>query len=103
MNKSSDKEKWVNEVLSSTEGMKKAEANPFLYEKIIYKLQHRETVQDIPAKVLLPKWILAGVVILLLNSLVLVKEMNRGKNIRNTDTQGMGMLSELGNQTTYNY
>lgn len=103
MNKSSDREKWVNEVLNSTEGMKKAEANPFLYEKIMYKLQDREAVQDIPAKVLLPKWVFAAVVVLLLNSLAIVKETNKGKSIRDTDTPAMGMLSEIGNQTTYNY
>lgn len=102
MDNRSDKEKWVNEILQSAEGMKRAEANPFLYEKLMYRMQQKHTVQDIPARVLLPKWILAGVLILVLNGAALVKEINRDR-VMNIPEPYTGMLSELGNQTTYNY
>jgi hypothetical protein len=103
MDKRDDKEKWVNDVLSSTEGMKKADSNPFLYEKIMYRMQDRNTAQDISASVLLPKWILGGVLILALNSVALVKEIHRDKFMTKANNTYAGMLSELGNQTTYNY
>jgi len=104
MDSRNNKEKWVNEVLASTEGMKKAEANPFLYEKIRYRMQQKGAVQDIPAIVLLSKWIIACLVILAINSIAITTEIRREKDkaLMQKDAN-VGMLGELGNQTTYNY
>ncbi len=102
MNSRNDKEKWVAEVLNSMEGMKKAEGNPFLYEKIMYRLQNKDTVQDIPAGALLPKWIIAGLFLLFINSIAFTNEISRHEPEMHNETN-MGILSEIGNQTTYNY
>lgn len=37
-----DKEKWINETLNSTDGIKRAEPNPFLFPKIINRIKKGE-------------------------------------------------------------
>lgn len=37
-----DKEKWINNILNSAEGIKRAEPNPFLFPKIISRINSGE-------------------------------------------------------------
>jgi hypothetical protein len=101
MDNRNDKEKWVNEVMGSLEGMERAEGNPFLYGKVMSRLEKREVADVASSGSFLPKWALAGVLVLVLNGMAIVKEIHRGNIARHTDVNSVPM--ELDTQTTYNY
>lgn len=57
------KEEWINEVLNSTSGMEKAEAGPFLFEKIANRIEKQGAK---PAASAVPNWaIIAGFVVVI--------------------------------------
>lgn len=41
-----NKEEWIDSVLESTNGIKKAEASPFLFEKITSRIAQGETIVE---------------------------------------------------------
>ncbi|WP_338871581.1 hypothetical protein WBJ53_25780 [Spirosoma sp. SC4-14] len=44
------KDKWINDVLGSIDGMNRAEPGPFLYAKIQHRLKVTDTTQRVPAR-----------------------------------------------------
>jgi hypothetical protein len=46
-----EKEKWINDILSSADGMQRAEPNPFLFAKIRNRLQTEAPVYASPLTV----------------------------------------------------
>jgi hypothetical protein len=41
------KEKWINETLESIDGIHQAEANPFLYDKVLNQLNKQKSKPDL--------------------------------------------------------
>jgi hypothetical protein len=66
-----NKEKWINEMMSSLDGAKPAEANPFLYNRILGKLAKSDTAFT-PVRVV---WLAAASFLLLLTlNFMIVKQ-----------------------------
>jgi hypothetical protein len=59
-----DKENWINEVLESTRGMRKAEPSPFLFDQISARIQKgKKVVEGNPFL----KWGLTSVVLIIMS------------------------------------
>lgn len=57
------KEKWINDTLESLQGVRRAEANPFLSEKVLQRLQNKQPVIIVyPLRI---AWRIAASVVLL--------------------------------------
>lgn len=93
-----NKEKWINEVMNSLDDVKSAEANPFLYNKILNKLGSGE-IEYTPMKLV---WLAAASFALLavLNFQVLKK--TSGANNR-TEVQEIANAYNLVNTNSINY
>lgn len=54
------KEQWINEVMSSLEGLQKDEGNPYLHTRVLAKLQNTTPVRSLSPK---PLYALAATVL----------------------------------------
>ena len=91
-----NKEKWIEEVSNSLDGLKPAAAHPFLFNKILSKLESVKK-EYVPARIALLTTA-AFMLLLVLNYLVL-KQSAHSKEI-----SGMKEISEsLLNTSTINY
>ncbi|HKC69061.1 MAG TPA: hypothetical protein VKG26_12575 [Bacteroidia bacterium] len=61
-----EKENWINEVMQSTKGMKPAEPNLFLFEKIAHKIE-RNKKEEAQLKSSLKGWALVASVVIAVN------------------------------------
>lgn len=61
-----EKENWINEVMQSTKGIKPVEANPFLFEKIIHKIEASKR-EEVEVKSFSKNWALVASVVLVIN------------------------------------
>ena len=50
MEQSRNKDKWVEEILSSTDGIKRAEAGPYIFPKILHRLKTNNIGNVIPIR-----------------------------------------------------
>ena len=93
-----NKEKWINEVMNSLADIKSAEANPFLYNKILNKLGSEE-VEYAPMKLV---WLAAASFALLaiLNFQVLKKTSVSNNR---TEVQEIATAYNLVNTNSINY
>ncbi|HWY12649.1 MAG TPA: hypothetical protein VN026_15050 [Bacteroidia bacterium] len=94
---------WINEVLESTKGMQKAEASPFLFEKISNRIQTGKTAS--PVKTNNIKWVfvLVAAVILIVN-IIAISNYSNSENKNSNETELVSALgSELGYNSNYNY
>jgi hypothetical protein len=76
------KEKWVKEIMESIDNVGRAEANPFLYDKVMYRMQSAANI-DTFLKPTTVRWALLSTALLIgLNVLSLLhsgKENNPSK------------------------
>ena len=98
-----DQNNWINEVLESTKGMQKAEASPFLFEKISNRIQTGKT--SAPVKTNGIKWAFASfaAVILIVNVLAISNYSGSEKNNSDKTELVSALGSELGYNSNYNY
>jgi len=87
---------WIDEVLESTTGIKKAEASPFLFEKIANRIERSKETVIRPGL----KWALAVSVIVLITvnlfSVIKISKVETGK-------AEMISGNEYDHSTNYNY
>ena len=95
-----DKEKNINEILNSLDGIQKAGANPFLFEKISNKI-NSPGLEKVPLKFV---WLtaFAFVILLLLNFLVF-KTINFKQGSENTGMTEVVSQLQLVNTNSINY
>lgn len=94
------KEKWIDDVMGSLEGMSKAQPREDLYEGIMTRLSG----PNIRTRPLLPKqWAAAAILLLALNvgSVVYFSERQHKTGAKSTDTNPFAM--EIQSESTYNY
>ena len=60
-----EKEKWIESVMQSLDGMQQAEVNPFLYAKILRRLEKPESTQTAFISPLKMKLLLGGFLLLM--------------------------------------
>ena len=93
-----NKEKWINEVMNSLDDVKSAEANPFLYNKILNKLGSGE-VEYAPMKLV---WLAAASFALLAVLNFQAMKKSAGSNNR-TEVQEIANAYHLVNTNSINY
>ena|SRR5579872_1450764 len=99
MENNTNKEKWIDEVLNSAQGIKRAQPGADLYEKITDKLSRSQSVAvSFPVK----QWAAAAILLLALN-VGSVIYFDRQENSAASVTTGNPIASEIQTVTTYNY
>ena len=94
-----NKEKWIDEVFNSTQGMNRAQPGADLYEKITDKLSRPHPVSlPFPVK----RWIAAAVLLLALNVSSVIYFNSQEKKTASVNTSSP-LASEIQTETTYNY
>ena len=92
-----NKEKWINEVMNSLDDMKSAEANPFLYNKILNKIGSGE-VEYAPMKLV---WLAAASFTLL--AVLNFQAMKKSGSSNMTEVQEIANAYNLVNTNSINY
>jgi hypothetical protein len=95
-----NKEKWINEVMNSLDDANSAEANPFLYDKILNKISS-DNLEYAPMKLV---WLAAAAFTLLvvLNFKIIRSGNSSSKNI-STEAQTLASSYQLLNENALNY
>jgi hypothetical protein len=96
-----EKENWINEVMQSTRGMKPAEANPFLFEKIALKIEQRKT-EAINENSFSKGWAVAAVLLVVIN-IISLTFMMQGKPAHKKEASYTALAKDMGLLSTYNY
>jgi hypothetical protein len=93
------KEKWINEVENSLNGLKAAEVNPYLFSKITSRLSSK--IEVAPTKLI---WggAMAFLILLFINILALKFSSSRGQK-NNSDVQNLEKQFQLINDNAINY
>ncbi|PBQ34055.1 hypothetical protein CNR22_20480 [Sphingobacteriaceae bacterium] len=92
------KEKWINETENSLERIRPAEASPYLYSKILNRLQSEEK-ESIPTRL---AW-LAGATLLLLLCINLLVISISGFGTTNSGLEPLSHDLQLMNTNSINY
>ena len=95
-----NKEKWINEVMNSLDDVKSAEANPFLYNKILSKIN---TVKEEPSSNK-PVWLMAAsfAILVALNFQAMRTSNSFSKNEK-TDVEQIANAYNFINTNSINY
>lgn len=95
-----NKEKWINEVMSSLDDIKSAEVNPFLYNRILTKISSGNA-EYAPMRLV---WLAAASFVLLvtLNFKVISSSTSSSKNAT-TEAQTLASSYQLLNENALNY
>jgi hypothetical protein len=96
-----EKESWINYVMQSTKGMKPMEADPFLFEKISFQIEKKESnvKQEIS---FLKSWALAASLVVVINLVSLIYLIKDKPGFR--QEKGYAALSkEMGLAETTDY
>lgn len=102
MKQAQDKEQWINEVMGSAEGLQRPAGNPFLYEKIKYKMERRSEVAPTAGKKMAWGWAMALVVLLAVNGVSIVNKISHEKRAQETAAIN-SLVPEMSTQTIYSY
>lgn len=94
-----NKEKWINEVMNSLDDVKSAETNPFLYNKILSKMN---TVKEEPTSNKLVWLMAASFAILVALNFQAIKTSSSSKNEK-TDVEQIANAYNLVNTNSINY
>ena len=92
-----NKEKWINEVMSSLDDVKSAEANPFLYNKILSKISSGN-VEYTSTKLV---WLAAASFALL--ALLNFQVMKKSNSSNTSEVQQIANAYNLVNTNSINY
>ncbi|MDP3558202.1 MAG: hypothetical protein Q8T03_12585 [Bacteroidota bacterium] len=93
------KQKWINEVENSLDGLNSVEVNPYLYSKIINRLN--EPVEITSSKIVWAS-IASFVIIITLNVFVITTSKSNAIE-NNSDLQVVAKQYQLINENTINY
>jgi len=92
-----NKEKWINEIMNSLDDVKSAEANPFLYNKILNKIGSGE-IEYTPMKLV---WLAAASFALL--AVLNFQAMKKTGSTNRTEIQEIANVYNLVNTNSINY
>jgi len=99
--KQMEKENWINEVMQSTKGMNPVEASPFLFEKIAFKIEQKES-DEMQETSFFKTWALAATFVVTINIVSFIYTQ-KDKPLQQKE-QGYAALSkEMGLTETTNY
>lgn len=95
------KEEWINHILESSEDIKPAEPNPFLYHKIMSKLEGAGYSKPISTSYI-TKWAFAASAMILLNISGLIT-YNKWVKQQHEEVALSALSKEMGIISTFNY
>jgi hypothetical protein len=94
------KEKWIKETEDSLNGMIPAQANPYLFSKILHRMQESR-LEKTPLKLM---WIaLSSLLILAILNFAILKEVKRPSSKTGSELQLLSDQFELMNTNPVNY
>ena len=94
------KDKWINEVMDSLDGIQPAEANPFLYSKILNKL-NKINDEYAPTKLV---WLsVASFAVLLILNIQTIKTIDSSSKNEKNELQNLASNFQLLNTNSFNY
>jgi hypothetical protein len=96
-----EKENWINEVMQSTKGVKPAAANPFLFEKIAFKIEQRKN-QALTDNSFSKGWVVVAVLLVIVN-IVSYTYMMKDKPSPQKEMAYAALSKEMGLTSTSNY
>ena len=96
-----EKENWINEVMQSTKGIKPAEANPFLFEKIAHKIELNRR-DEVHAKSFSKGWALAASLVIVVNLISFTYAL-KDKPSNQKEIGYQALSKEMGLAQTSNY
>lgn len=88
--------------MASAKRIERPMGNPFLYEKIKYRMQERGGPAYTFGKTKAIGWALAAVLLLALNGISIMNKIGREKHILHTEAYN-AIAPEMQTQTIYNY
>ena len=96
-----EKEDWINEVMQSTKGIRPMEANPFLFEKIAFKIDMKasDVTQE---KSFFKSWALAASLIVMIN-IISFLYIQKDKPFQQKEMGYAALSKEMGLIQTTNY
>ena len=95
------KEEWINGILESASNIKEAEPNPFLYNKVLNRLNQSENYSAHTANYRL-RWALAFSIVIVFNISAII--LYKSKSYKQKEAATIEALTdELSSSTTYNY
>jgi len=95
-----DKKDWINDVMNSLDSIKPAEADPFLYTKVISKINSKKT-DYIPMKIV---WLAAASFALLIAvNFMLIKPVKSMSQNSVKDVKDLAKGFQLLNENSINY
>jgi hypothetical protein len=99
-----DKQRWIDEVLKSTENMERAGAGPFFLEKLSSRMEFK---RDVEAPSYSNTWLLRAslAVLVFINSIFILKnfQITEDKNASSQKEIYAELSKELGYIINYNY
>ena len=102
MNRNMKQNEWVDAVMGSTKGMQRADANPYLYSKIITRLKEENKPVFEVRGLVVRRFAIAASIMIAVNIFSVVHLVSNSSN--GAKEQGYSALSsELGLTNTYNY
>jgi hypothetical protein len=102
MKQAQDKEQWINEVMSSADGLQRPAGNPFLYEKIKYKMERGSAAAPTAGKKMAWGWAMALLALLAVNGVSIVNKISHEKRAQEAAAIS-SLVPEISTQTIYSY
>jgi len=102
MDNNIEKEKWIDEVFSSTQGMLRAQPGEGMFQKINARLNEPREVKTVPLP--LKQWAAAAILLLALNVGSVI--YYAGQNTKDTGSNAVAanpVATEIQSESTYNY
>ena len=97
-----DKELWIKEVTESIGGIQRPDANPFLYEKIMYTMRQGGNTAYTHVRNNAIGWAIAVVLLLAVNSFSIVNKISHERRALQAEAMNP-VMQEMQTQTIYNY
>jgi hypothetical protein len=98
MEHNTDKEKWINEVLDSTRGIRRAQPGNDLFDRVTTRLSRSGTAVRLP----LVRWAAAAIFLVVLNVGSVIYDTHQGSHSAPL-TGESAIATEMQSVTTYNY
>lgn len=102
MKQAQDKEQWIDEVMNSVDGLQRPAGNPFLYEKIKYKMERGSEAAPIAGKKMVWGWAMALAALLAVNGVSIVNKISHEKRAQEAAAIS-SLVPEMSTQTIYSY
>ncbi len=93
---------WVDQVMKSAQNINRVAPNPFLYEKIMFRMQNTSAGTLNKKGFTVPAWSALVLFFILLNLSVMYFQ-ERQKGLGGKESYSYNLINEFNHETTYQY